>query len=186
VSSSIDRRTRFEAVSAEVFEPLQRYLRRRLGPDDAQDVLSETLLVIWRRLDDMPRHDPLPWSYGVARRAMANHRRGRRRHLQLVSRLEREPAPASPTIGVTDGDPELAEALATLPEAEQELLRLWAWEGLEPREIAPVLGLTVNAATIRLSRARAKLGQTLESMSRKDRTGSGQEPVRHTKERQDD
>ena len=39
-------------------------------------------------------------------------------------------------------DPALAEALAGLPAADQEILRLWAWEQLEPREIALSLGST--------------------------------------------
>ncbi|MEX0864956.1 MAG: sigma-70 family RNA polymerase sigma factor [Acidimicrobiia bacterium] len=182
-----DRRRRFEALAEMVFDPLQRYLRRRLGPEDAADVLSDTLLVIWRRLDEVPTDDPLPWCYGVARRTMANHRRGRRRHLQLVTRLEAEPAPPPVEVGVDDGDPDLIEALDRLRAADQEILRLWAWEGLEPRELAPVLGLTVNAATIRLSRARKKLAAALAPRDvGQDRAVSGQESVRHTEEHQDD
>jgi RNA polymerase sigma-70 factor (ECF subfamily) len=164
VTESGDRRQRFEDLAALVYEPVQRYLRRRLPPEDAADVLSETMLILWRRLDDVPAYSPLPWSYGVARRAMANHRRGQRRHLELVDRLEREPAPGAGN-GADEGDDALARALGDLPLSDQELLRLWAWEGLEPRDIAPVLGLTVNAATIRLSRARKRLATAM--------TGSG-------------
>ncbi|MGH8946958.1 MAG: RNA polymerase sigma factor, partial [Acidimicrobiia bacterium] len=51
--------------------------------------------------------------------------------------------------------------LQGLSAADQEMLRLWAWEQLEPREIAVVLGLTPNAATLRLSRARKKLAEVL-------------------------
>jgi RNA polymerase sigma-70 factor (ECF subfamily) len=182
-----DRRRRFEALAEMVFDPLQRYLRRRLGPEDAADVLSDTLLVIWRRLDEVPTDNPLPWCYGVAKRTMANHRRGRRRHLQLVTRLEAEPAPPPVEVGVDGGDPDLIEALDRLPAADQEILRLWAWEGLEPRELAPVLGFTVNAATIRLSRARKKLAAALAPRDvGQDRAVSGQESVRHTEEHQDD
>lgn len=171
-----ERQRRFEALAAEVFGPLQRYLLRRMTPEDAADAFSETLLVIWRRLEDVPSENPLPWCYGVARRVASNHRRGRRRHLQLVERLEREPAPAPQE---ESGDPELEAALARLTDSDREILRLWAWEGLEPREIATVLGLTVNAATLRLSRARRKLG---EEMTRQDPRSSGQERVGRTKE----
>ena len=73
------RERRFEAVAREVYEPLQRYLRRRANADDAGDVLADSLLTIWRRIDDVPADDPLPWCYGVARRSLANHRRGRSR-----------------------------------------------------------------------------------------------------------
>ncbi|MCI0678798.1 MAG: sigma-70 family RNA polymerase sigma factor [Actinobacteria bacterium] len=166
MSESSERRDRFEELAALVYEPVQRYLLRRLNPEDAADVLSETMLTLWRRLDDIPSHNRVPWSYGVARRVMANYRRGQRRHLQLVERLEREPPPPPPGAGGESGDTELTAALARLSPSDQELLRLWAWEGLEPRDIAPVLGLTINAATIRLSRARKKLGEGLKDRGR--------------------
>lgn len=171
-----DRHRRFEDVAAEVFDPLQRYLARRMGPDDAADAFSDTLLVIWRRLEEVPSHNPLPWCYGVARKVASNHRRGRKRHLQLVERLEREPPPPPPE---EHADPELEAALATLSASDRELLHLWAWEGLEPRDIATVTGLTVNAATLRLSRARKKLAA---QMTRQDSRPSGQERVGRTKE----
>lgn len=171
-----DRHRRFEDIAADVFDPLQRYLLRRMGPDDASDAFSETLLVIWRRLEEVPSSNPLPWCYGVARRVASNHRRGRKRHLQLVERLEREPPPAPPE---EHADPELEAALATLSSSDRELLHLWAWEGLEPRDIATVTGLTVNAATLRLSRARKKLAA---EMTRQDPRPSGQERVGRTKE----
>lgn len=178
VTDSPERRLRFDTLAAEVFEPLQRYLRRRMNAEDAADVFSETLLVLWRRLDEVPEDNPLPWSYGVARRVAANHRRGRRRHLQLVERLEREPAPAPLE---EHDDPELEIAFGSLSLADQELLRLWAWEGLEPREISLVMGLTVNAATLRLSRARKKLAA---AMRRQDQRPSGQDWAGHAKEQQ--
>lgn len=170
------RHLRFEELAAEVFDPLQRYLLRRMSPDDAADAFSDTLMVLWRRLEEVPSHNPLPWCYGVARRVASNHRRGRKRHLQLVERLEREPPPSPQE---EHADPELEAALATLSDSDRELLHLWAWEGLEPRDIASVTGLTVNAATLRLSRARKKLAA---EMTRQDSRPSGQERVGRTKE----
>lgn len=55
------------------------------------------------------------------------------------------------------GAPDLAEALAALPETDAELLRLWAWEQLTASEIAEALEITPNAASVRLHRAKAKL-----------------------------
>ena len=54
------RRARFEALAAEVYEPLQRYVRRRIDAAAADDVVSDTLLVCWRRLDDVPDDAALP------------------------------------------------------------------------------------------------------------------------------
>ena len=169
-----DRRARFQEIAEQVSDPLQRYLRRRALRGDADDALSEVMLTVWRRLDDVPP-DPLPWCYGIARRVLANQRRGRARHLRLVSRMESEPRQtAIPDHAETGPDPELAAALAALSGDDQEVLRLWAWEQLEPREIAPVLGISVNAASLRLSRARNKLAATL---SRQDQPHAGHEAV---------
>ncbi len=163
------RRLRFERVVGAVYEPLQRYLLRRTDRTTADDVLGDVLLVLWRRLDDVPAGDPLPWAYGVARRCLANARRGAARQELLVERLSRE-RPAD-----QDGDDRLAEALGALPEADRELLRLWAWEQLPPREIAVVLGTSANAAAIRLHRAKKRLGRLLTG---KDAHAAGHEGLR--------
>jgi RNA polymerase sigma-70 factor, ECF subfamily len=170
------RRVRFEGLVGEVLAPLQRYLRRRATNEVAQDALADTLLVLWRRLDDVPDGpgEALPWVYGVARRCLANHQRAGRRHLRLVGRLSSQlpvqPMVAPPADAAFAGDAELDAALATLSAADRELLQLWAWERLEPKEIATVLGVTPNAVSIRLHRARAQLGQELE---RKNMPGRG-------------
>jgi len=180
VTSDLERRSRFEAIAEEVFEPLQRYLRRRTDPDRAQDALSDVMLVVWRRLDDVPHDAALPWTYGIASRVLANQRRTESRHLKLVDRLQSEPRVSEvPDPAETGSDPDLEAAIARLNEEEREYVRLWAWEGLEPREIATVKGVTANAATLRLSRARSKLAKYLE---RQDRLHAGQEPVEGTQE----
>lgn len=173
------RRRRFEELAAEVYEPLQRYVRRRIPAGSVDDVVSETMATLWKRLDDIPSHAALPWSYGVARRQVSNHRRGSRRHLRLVQRLEAEPLTA--TNSDTPLDPELEQSLARLGESDREILRLWAWEQLEAAEIATVMGLTANAAAIRLHRAKKKLGENLES-ARKNEMSSGHIPGERRKE----
>ena len=170
MSSEGERRDRFEAVVAELYDSLQRYIRRRVAANEAGDVLSDVLLTIWRRLEDVPEGAALPWSYGVAKRALSNHRRAAARHLRLVERLESEPLPAADDPAEQLEDPELAAALAALPVADQEVLRLWAWEQLEPREIARALGSTSNAVSLRLSRARKKLA---DAMTRQDPSTGG-------------
>jgi DNA-directed RNA polymerase specialized sigma24 family protein len=73
-----ERRHRFEELYAAHHASLLGYaLRRTANTDDAADVLAETFLAAWRRLDDVP---PGPqarlWLYGTARRVLANQRRG--------------------------------------------------------------------------------------------------------------
>lgn len=165
------RQERFEALVAEAYPPLQRFLRRRTDRSTADDVLGDTLLVLWRRLDDVPPDAPLAWSYGVARGCLANAVRTDRRRLRLVHRLVAEPVAPPP-----EADPALHEALESLPAPDREVLRLWAWEGLAPREIALVLDVTPNAASIRLHRALAKLRKILPA--RKDDPAAGQQAQR--------
>ena len=155
-----ERRRRFERLVAEVEDPLTRYLRRRASAADADDVMGDVLLTLWRRLDAVPNPTALPWCYGVARRALANHRRGERRRLELVKRLEAQP-PVQVDPDGADQYPHLAAALAALPDPDREVLALWAWEGLEPREIAIVLETTPNAISLRLLRAKKKLAREL-------------------------
>jgi RNA polymerase sigma-70 factor (ECF subfamily) len=164
------RRRRFEHLASEVYEPVQRYVRRRVDIDAVDDVVSETMITLWRRLDDVPANAKLPWAYGVARRHVANHRRAGLRHLRLITRAEAEPRPLPASDNPLDA--ELHTALAGLDDPDRELLHLWAWEQLEPAEIAVVLGLTPNAVSIRLLRVKKKLGKNLE-VARKNEMLSG-------------
>src|ERR1700748_523134 len=84
-----ERQRRFEAVYQEHHGPILGYVLRRTGhPDDAADVIGEVFLTAWRRLDDVPPGDQAKlWLYGVARRVLANHRRGQRRRSALTERL---------------------------------------------------------------------------------------------------
>ncbi len=157
-----ERKRQFERLAAEIFEPLQRYLLRRAPRGEAEDVLSETLLVIWRRLESVPTSVPLPWCYGVARRTLSNHRRGATRRLRLVEKMSALPGDTADEVGVSGiEDPEMLSAFEMLAEDDQELFRLWAWEQLEPREIAEVLETTPNAVSLRLKRAKQKLAEEL-------------------------
>ena len=161
--SSADARTRFEELAGEVVEPLRRFLARRTDSATADDVLAETLLVCWRRLDDVP-DEPLPWTYGVARLCLANAERGRRRQERVAAKVAAVDPPAATVPGPGERDDAVLEALAALPDRDAELLRLWAWEQLSPTEIATALEITTNAASIRLHRARQKLGEELRKI----------------------
>jgi RNA polymerase sigma-70 factor, ECF subfamily len=82
-------------------------LRRVDEPADAADVLAETFLVAWRRLGGVPEGDDArPWLLAVARRVLANQRRGERRRDSLAERLGQELAAHVPAGGtLAGGDP---------------------------------------------------------------------------------
>ncbi|WP_121258452.1 RNA polymerase sigma factor [Nocardioides ferulae] len=171
------RRARFEDLAPALVDPLRRFLARRTDPDTAEEVLSDTLLVCWRRVEQMP-DEPLPWAYGVARNCLANAERGARRRSRLTARLV-SVAPPQPVPGPGEepDDAGLVEAMAALRPEDAELLRLWAWEQLGPAEIAVVLDTTPNAVSIRLTRARQKLRTRLER-TRKSAGPAGHEESR--------
>jgi RNA polymerase sigma-70 factor (ECF subfamily) len=136
-------------------------MRRTQSAADAEDVAAETFTICWRKLEVVPLDDPLPWLYAVARRVLANQRRGRGRRERLLSVLRTPDVPTPLQVG-DDLDAPAFRALASLSPADQELLRLVAWEELGHTEIARVLGITPNAVAIRLHRARARFAQALK------------------------
>ena len=151
----------FDAFVREVAEPVRRYLARRTDPDTAEEAFAEVLLVCWRRVDELPS-DPLPWVYVVARNCLANAERSRRRRARLAGRLRTLERPQVVQGPAEDPDhTALHEALAGLRKDDAEVLRLWAWEQLDTGEIATVLGVSPNAAAIRLHRAKRRLREEL-------------------------
>lgn len=160
----VDPRTRFEELVRALVEPLRRFLARRTDHDTAEDALADTLLVLWRRLDDVPPGAALPWAYGVARRSLANAERSRRRQVRLAAKVavvdppRERPDPSGPR------DDVVLDALARLRRDEAELLRLSAWEQLTPAEIATVLEVTANTVSIRLHRARGRLADEVRKI----------------------
>jgi RNA polymerase sigma factor (sigma-70 family) len=166
------RRDRFEAAYAAYHGPILGYvLRRTASADDAADVMAETFLTAWRRVDQLPPGDEARlWLYGVARRVLANHHRGERRRLELAGRLRADLAGWTPP--EYEGDlAALARALGRLGETQRELLALSAWEGLDHGQIAVVLGCSRNAVRIRLHRARRRLAAELADAPDRPRAG---------------
>jgi RNA polymerase sigma factor (sigma-70 family) len=147
----------FAALFNAHFDSLLAYTRRRTPQlADAEDALAETYVVAWRRFADLPADAGAQrlWLFGVAYRVIANQRRASGRRLQLTDRLKAALLPPSPpSTALTD----VMDAMATLRDGDQEILRLAAWEGLSHGEIGQVLEITPNAAAIRLHRARRRL-----------------------------
>src|SRR3984885_3771446 len=143
-------RARFDALFDQHYGAVRAYVARRSATAAViDDVLSETFLVAWRRINSVPG-DGLPWLLGVARRVLANQRRGEARRGALVgllaSMLSRGPVtePAGEVFG------ELSDALAALSSREREALLLVAWEGLDPQRAARVVGCAPAAFRARL------------------------------------
>jgi len=156
----VDHQARFRAVFDVAYAPLCRYAQHRglTGPD-AEDLVAQTLEIAWRRIDDVPVAEPLPWLYAVARNLWRNQERTNRRRRALLARFRapsaacEEPAATEPGV--------LRAALDSLSDGDREVLRLVAWDGLIPAEVAVVLGCSPATARTRLHRARGRLAARL-------------------------
>jgi RNA polymerase sigma-70 factor (ECF subfamily) len=126
-------------------------------------VVAEAFAAAWRHIHELPP-EPLPWLYRAAHFAIASQRRtlARRGRLDDKARLAAATAADAPDHSeVVAADMELAAAFRALSEADREVLRLAAWEGLTAAAIAAVLGCSEAAAKARLHRARQRLSRML-------------------------
>jgi RNA polymerase sigma factor (sigma-70 family) len=165
------RRAWFRAVyDANYHRVLGFALRRAASREDAEDIVAETFLTAWRRLEQVPPGPGArPWLYGVARNALANQQRSKRRRARLTGLLLAESVLRATHPAEVDTEiARAAAAFARLGDGDRELLRLAAWEGLDPGEIATVLGCSRNAARIRLHRARRRLARELQGGPNRD------------------
>src|ERR1039458_8376784 len=91
----MDSEARFRAIFHVAYPALGRYVHNRgFWGADADDLVAETLEIAWRRLDQVPEDDPLPWLFAVARNLLRNKRRSEGRRALLLARLAGERADA--------------------------------------------------------------------------------------------
>jgi RNA polymerase sigma-70 factor (ECF subfamily) len=152
-------------------DAVRRYFYRRLPASEVDDATIEVFMVVWRRLDSVPKDDgALPWIYGIARNVLRNQQRSDRRRTRLVGKLGRLGARTDPAAEVQViqriEDREMLAAVQELRPADREILLLAAWEGLAPRQIGAVLGIDPHAASMRLQRARSRFARILGTPAR--------------------
>ncbi|MEU8828768.1 sigma-70 family RNA polymerase sigma factor [Streptomyces sp. NPDC048636] len=161
----------FDAAYRQHYWAVSRFVARRLGDQtaDVEEVVAEVFAVAWRRRGELPE-PPLPWLYGVARHCLANTVRGRGRYRRLLARLgHHEMTRGQRTVPSPDAERPgswVLEAMARLGEADQEVLRLTAWEELSVDELSTVLGCGRSAAAMRLHRARRRLRTEIDQLRR--------------------
>ena len=140
------------------------YAARRTSDPDAVDVVAETFAIAWLRLDELPVDNALPWLYGVARRVLANQRRGNLRRHSLHTKLCAEWLPRTSEIVERPEHAPLFTALESLADDDREILLLAGVEELRPIEIATVLNVSAEVVRNRLSRARTRLRTALANV----------------------
>lgn len=156
----------FATFYEQTYPDVLRFVRRRAGPENAEDVTHEAFLVVWRRYDELPRRpgDARAWVFGIARNALLNARRGQTRRDALgvrIADLGDSGSFGGPAINgeedLVASRLDLAAAWQLLGAADQEVLALSIFDDLTSPEAGRVLGISSAAYRIRLYRARLAL-----------------------------
>ena len=165
---------RFGAIFDRHAPVIFRYLARRIGPDDASDLLADVFLAAFearfRYASDYTT--ALPWLYGIATNLLRKHFRRRASELRMLDRLVAQNASndhVDALAGVLDAQLQvqaMAKLLDELPPGERDALLLYAWESLTYEEIANALDIPVGTVRSRLNRTRRRLRAGVDEIDR--------------------
>jgi RNA polymerase sigma-70 factor (ECF subfamily) len=172
-----------DTIHAEFRPKVLRYLKGLVGPDEAEDVCQNVFLKVHAGLKDFRGESSLStWIYRIATNAALDRLRSRSFGQTAPVAADAEaPSDAAQESAVTDlaGNTcapsaessfirsEMNECIKTfvdtLPESYRTVLALSDLEGFKNREIAEILGLSVDAVKIRLHRARGEAKKRFEA-----------------------
>jgi RNA polymerase sigma factor (sigma-70 family) len=149
------RESEFRQLVRENTPAVAGYLRRRLYPlpnADLDDLIEETLIVAWKRIDRAPPGAERPWLISVARNVLHNARRAQRRRSRMESSLRRATTTPSAEMWAL-ASVSIRSAMEHLSPSDREVIMLHNWDGLDVAGIAVALGISTDAAESRLTRA---------------------------------
>jgi RNA polymerase sigma factor (sigma-70 family) len=187
MAGSLETPAAFGAIFDRHGSTLLRFLARRVDPAEAEDLLGEVFRIAFERRSafEPGRDSARPWLYGIAAHLVARHYRSEARRRRAMARVAADRLldddPAERAVAVTDACalwPRVMDAIETLPEAERQVLLLFAWEELSYGEIAQALGIPVGTVRSRLSRGRARLAALTQARDTRTDTHATPE-VRH-------
>ncbi|GAA1145542.1 sigma-70 family RNA polymerase sigma factor [Microbacterium oxydans] len=173
-SEIIQRSLQHPAVFAELFDRHARavnaFATYRIGGHAAEDVLSETFLVAFRRRADFDTdvESAAPWLLGIASRLIRRHRAVEAKHWRSFAASVSQQDHSSlggldDAMSRVDAEREvqsLKTRIAALAPKDRETLLLYAWQGLTYEEIAVALAVPVGTVRSRLNRVRTRLDST--------------------------
>lgn len=163
-----DRVDAFRSLYESSYGDLLRFVQRRSEATNAEDVVAEAFLVVWRRFAEAPanENDARAWVFGITRNLLLNARRGEQRRQALGIRLADV---SSDLFSASHADLvgsriDLSRAWALLSEVHQETLGLAIFENMPAPQAAQVLGISPVAFRLRLTRARRALRLLLDHL----------------------
>jgi RNA polymerase sigma-70 factor (ECF subfamily) len=144
------------------------FAHHKLGPEDAEDVVQETLLALHLKRHTWDERKPLlPWVRAVARNKVIDslRRRGRGIHLPIedISETIANDQPAAEASSI-----DAAKLIHKLKAREREIVLAISIEGATAREVAQRLGMTEGAVRVALHRALQSLAKAFQTRHHED------------------
>ena len=141
----------FTEIFRQYLPKVSKYLAYRVHANDIEDLASKIFEIAWQKRGFCPEGKELPWLYKISGFVVSNHRR---KVTALTLSLFDTDATAPSAEDLVIADLAIKQAWSQLSAKDRAVLALAAYEQLTTPEIARVLGISNNAASIRLHRAR--------------------------------
>lgn len=147
----------YERLLRELLPHVRRQVRRRMfDSSGVEDVVQNVLVSIHRARHTYRPERPLaPWVNAIARNAVidAIRERGRRSQREISLEIEGVAEPVAPEAPTREElQPELQQALESLPAAQRQAVSLIHLEGLSVAEAAERAGVSRSALKVRAHR----------------------------------
>lgn len=165
--------TTFETFVQRHRAMLHRYVVRRLGPNDADDIVNEVFTVAFVRRQDFDGTNARPWLFGITTNLIRRHARTEARQLRDFGLSGIDPqAPERPEADVAVSAA-VARALHDMKPKHRDALFLFAVAGLPIEEIAQAMDAPVATVKTWIHRARKHGQKVLDADGfRANRTGT--------------
>ena len=127
----------------------------------AEDAVQETFIKVYQSLDSFQGNSSeKTWIFKIAMNTCRDMLRGR--WFRFVDRrIDLSQLPEQ-TVQLEDGDKEIMESVMALPVKLREVILLCSFEGMSTYEAAESLGITQQAVSSRLKRAKEMLRKELK------------------------
>lgn len=138
---------------------VSRYLAYRVNANDIEDLASKVFEIAWQKRSSCPAGNELAWLYKIAGFVVSNYRR---KVTAITLALFDTDATAPSAEELVIADLEIKRAWSKLEAKDRTVIALVAFDQLSVAEVGIALGISANAASIRLHRARKNFDELLK------------------------